>query len=263
MAMMAAAQIVAADPVAVSLQLGGYRAVIGSAHACREAALALRAMAFRNGKTDADRFDDDCQHGCVTTTTGTAKVAFRVRVFDDSATLSGSYTGQHYDLSSLRAMQGPYLELGRFCQSEGPVDTAAVRLAWAALGVLVDRACVGLMFGCSSFPGADPERHCAELALLWTRHLGPEALRPRRLSVNAVDLPSSAVNNANLPPLLRSYLGMGGWVSDHAVRDPDLDRLHVFTGLAIDAIPEPRKARLRALAQAAQSTPLDLAPAAP
>jgi L-ornithine Nalpha-acyltransferase len=32
-----------------------------------------------------------------------------------------------------------------------------------------------------------------------------------------------------LPPLLRTYLGMGGWVSDHAVVDRELDTLHVFT----------------------------------
>ena len=41
---------------------------------------------------------------------------------------------------------------------------------------------------------------------------------------------------------------MGGWVSDHAVIDRDLDTLHVFTGLAIAAIPPHRAAALRALA---------------
>jgi hypothetical protein len=42
---------------------------------------------------------------------------------------------------------------------------------------------------------------------------------------------------------------MGGWVSDHAVLDPDLDTTHVFTALTIAAIPAPRTRALRALAQ--------------
>ena len=52
----------------------------------------------------------------------------------------------------------------------------------------------------------------------------------------------------HMPPLLRTYLGMGGWVSDHAVIDRDLDTLHVFTGVEVGAIPDRRKRALRALA---------------
>ena len=50
-----------------------------------------------------------------------------------------------------------------------------------------------------------------------------------------------------MPPLLRSYLLMGGRVSDHAVVDHAMNTLHVFTGLEISAIPESRKKLLRAL----------------
>ncbi len=52
-----------------------------------------------------------------------------------------------------------------------------------------------------------------------------------------------------MPPLLRSYLLMGGWVSDHAVVDRQMNTLHVFTGLEISAIPAARKRLLRAVAQ--------------
>ena len=51
-----------------------------------------------------------------------------------------------------------------------------------------------------------------------------------------------------MPPLLRSYPAMGGWVSDHAVVDRDLNTLHVFTGLEIAAIPPARVKALRAVA---------------
>jgi L-ornithine Nalpha-acyltransferase len=51
-----------------------------------------------------------------------------------------------------------------------------------------------------------------------------------------------------MPPLLRTYLAMGGWVGDHAVVDRELGTLHVFTALEIRAIPEARARLLRGLA---------------
>jgi hypothetical protein len=48
---------------------------------------------------------------------------------------------------------------------------------------------------------------------------------------------------------------MGGWVSDHAVIDPMMNTLHVFTAVPIAAIPEGRARLLRALAE--PSTPRD------
>jgi putative hemolysin len=44
-----------------------------------------------------------------------------------------------------------------------------------------------------------------------------------------------------MPPLLRAYLLMGGWVSDHAVIDYKLNTLHVFTGLEVRKIPHEKK----------------------
>ena len=52
---------------------------------------------------------------------------------------------------------------------------------------------------------------------------------------------------ARMPPLLRTYLLMGGWVSDHAVFDRKRETMHVFTAVDINAIPKARKRLLRAL----------------
>ena len=246
--------------------MGSYSACISTAPDIRAKALALRSQAFRKGGADEDAFDTFSLHGVVIRAPDKPVVAFRARVLLGAADLARCYTGQVYDLGPLVSAPGPCLELGRFCQSDGPPDVMALRLAWAALSVLVDSTGTRMMIGCSSLPGADPEPHRATLSLLRARHLGPVALRPGKLSPLAVDLPDDQDTDAPLPPLLRSYLGMGGWVSDHAVRDPNLDTLHLFTGLEIAAIPEPRKARLRALAQVARqgdANPLDVAPAAP
>lgn len=262
----AAARSVAARDDSICLQLGAYRAVISRDADIRQQALVLRTKAFGQGKPDEDRFDADCLHGLVDSPPGQVKVAFRARLIPNASGLADTYTGQFYDLSPLTTLQGPFLDLGRVCQSDGPSDATALRLAWAALAAMVDGLGVRMLIGCSSFRGAQPEKHRSALAALRENHLGPVPLRPHRMSPTAIDLPRTGAGPASLPHLLRSYLNMGGWVSDHAVQDTQLDTLHVFTGLCVDAIPEPRKHRLRALAKLARSArpkPLDLAPAAP
>ncbi len=59
--------------------------------------------------------------------------------------------------------------------------------------------------------------------------------------------PNLKLAQMRMPPLLRTYLMMGGWVSDHAVIDTHMNTLHVFTGLEIRAIPPGRKKLLRAI----------------
>jgi L-ornithine Nalpha-acyltransferase len=250
----------------VCLTLGRYRAEIGSSDAILSRALELRQQAYAHpGHTDADAFDSASLHGLVTdTASGRTSVAFRVRVFATTTDLSDSYTGQFYDLSPLSRSSGPCLELGRLCQDTTRVDPAALRVAWAALTQLADAQGVAILIGCSSFAGADMHRHAPALATLKAHHLGPAALRPLRKSPLAFDLPGSDIFPGPLPPLLRSYLSLGGWVSDHAVCDPLLDTVHVFTGLCVADIPDLRKQRLRALANSlATPQPLDVLPAAP
>lgn len=250
----------------LSLVLGPYLARIGTAHDLRRTAQGLRDQAFApRGGTDSDAFDDPSLHGLVShVASDTPCVAFRVRIFDRPADLAQSYTAQSYDLTPLTRLGGAVLELGRLCQSSRHPHPAALRAAWAALTALADRHAVTLLIGCSSFPGSDPRHHAAALASLRAHHLGPVSLRPGRRADLAVDLPGPEVTPGPLPPLLRSYLAMGGWVGDHAVRDPALDTLHVFTGLRVADIPDIRRDRLRALVRRATSVPpLDVARAAP
>jgi hypothetical protein len=97
-------------------------------------------------------------------------------------------------------------------------------------------------------PISTPSRFCR------ARHLAPRRWLPRvkapsvfrfgKLSRGKPDLKRAT---AEMPPLLRTYLMMGGWVSDHAVIDRDLGTLHVFTGLEISAVPAGRARILRRL----------------
>ena len=243
------------------LSHGIYTARLAATPGDLRAALALRHLRFRElrglpgGAGDADAFDDICTHVLVTNASGDLVCCFRVLPFAVGADLDRSYAAQFYDLTTLRHLSRPALELGRFCLHPDHGHPDILRLAWAALTRLVDAAGAGMLFGCSSFDGADPARHRAALGHLARLHIGPAGLAPD--AVNPAVLPANqlrlSANDATLrpsdmPPLLRTYLAMGGWVSGHAVIDHDLNTLHVFTGLEIAAIPPNRARALRALA---------------
>lgn len=214
--------------------------------------LAARGLC-RPGGRETDAFDAVSQHVLIEDADqGRLLACFRVQVLP-SAQMCNGYAGQFYDLACFEGAPGLAMELGRFCVHPGVDNPEVLRLAWAAITRLVDDHAIWLLFGCTSFLGADVALHQDGLAHLHQHHLAPEALRPGRKSPQSLALPTHPVNPRHaltaLPPLLRSYLGMGGWVSDHAVIDQDLDTLHVFTGLEVARIPAARARALRALAQ--------------
>jgi L-ornithine Nalpha-acyltransferase len=240
-----------------SLSRGRYRVRLAAGADDVAAAQRLRHLAFwvargraREDGLDADPFDDPARHVLVEeSSTGALVACYRVQIHEGH-TLGQSYAAQYYDLSRLTRFPGPMLELGRFCLAPDQHDPDILRLAWGAMARLVDDAGVGLMFGCSSFAGADPAPHAGALAGLIAR-TAPEAWRPDPRAPERValrDVAASPAPSAPLPALLRTYLSMGGWVSDHAVIDRQLDTLHVLTGVEIAAIPPARARALRLIA---------------
>ncbi len=237
------------------LRRGGYVAR-ALARAEMAAALDLRSQVFRKGQPDEDRFDALCDHFVVAPDGGGAAVcAFRLLTLDSGRNATQSYSGQRYDLARFAAMPTPVLELGRFCVAPGAADAVILQLAWAMLAAMVDRTGAGMLMGCSSFAGTDPAPYRAGFDLLAQAHLAPAPLAPGRMSAEFHDFARTARPVADrraalgtLPSLLRSYLGLGGWVSDHAVIDRDLHTLHVFTALETAKVPAVRARALRALA---------------
>jgi len=234
------------------LTRGIYTARLADGLQDMDAALMLRQLCFRAGqaRSDLDRFDAACRHVLVTAGGGVV-ACFRVQKFAKAQSLSDSYAAQFYDLTPLEPQPRPMLELGRFCLHPAHTDPDILRLGWAALTRLVDDTRAQLLFGCSSFPGADAHKHLSALGHLAHHHLGPETIRPQRRAPESIDLRllADTTHTPPLPPLLKTYLSMGGWVSDHAVLDRDLDTTHVFTALAIAAIPPARARALRLIAQ--------------
>ena len=216
----------------------------------------LRAEIFRGDAKarDLDAIDPHCLHGLIEQVSDGALVGcFRMLPLKNGAQIDMSYSAQYYDLSKFYEYSDPLLELGRFCVAAHLNDPDILRVALGAVTRFVDDNAIACLFGCSSFAGTDPAPYWPGFAHLSAHHGAPERLAPGRNAQDIIDLaqggpacPKEAV--ATLPGLLRSYLMMGGWVSDHAVVDRDLGTLHVFTGVEIAAIPPARKRVLRALA---------------
>ncbi len=247
------------------IDTGRYRARLATSQDDLHRAQALRAQVFRRGSVarDTDEFDDRCRHVVLEATgDGALLGAFRLLSLPNGRALETSYAAQFYDLTPLAGIDRPMVEVGRFCLAPGAGDADVMRVVWAAFARLVDEEGIGTFFGCSSFPGPDPAVHRDPLALLAARHLGPKAVRPGERAAEIVGMSGPAMAGADLkrgqrlmPPLLRAYLAMGGWVSDHAVIDRDLGTVHVFTALDVAAIPPARARILRSIA--ASRTPAE------
>jgi putative hemolysin len=229
--------------------------------------LAVQRLRFRcfvdpgGGGRDEDAFDAVCRHMLVEEAgTGALAACCRLMPFPDAGQIGKSYSAQFYDLSLLSGLDLPMAEVGRFCVAPERRDGEVLRVAWAALTGFVDDEKIAMLFGCSSFSGTDPTRYLDTFELLREKYLAPLRWRPQKKAPEVVALaapqcPPADLRNAlrTMPPLLRSYLAMGGRVSDHAVIDRQLRTMHVFTGLETGGVP-PTRARL--LREAAAGRPL-------
>lgn len=203
-------------------------------------------------RLDRDEFDPVCRHVMIEEVrTGKLVCCFRMLPLSDGSEISRSYSAKYYELSNLASYPGRMVEMGRFCIHPAYRDPNILRAAWGAMSRFVDQEGIELLFGCSSFHGVDAEAYMDAFALLKEKHLAPKRWLPRVKAPKVFRFarklrfkrPDMKLALRRMPPLLRSYLVMGGWVSDHAVIDTELNTLHVFTGIEIKRVP-PARARL-------------------
>lgn len=147
------------------------------------------------------------------------------------------YSSDEYDITCLIDYPGEVLELGRSCVAADYRGRPTMQLMWSGLAAYVVNYDIALMFGCASLPGCDPSAHKEALTYLYYHHLAPPGMRPVALPERYVDmrmLPPESVNaeegfeklrldprmgGNNLPPLIKGYMRVGGYVGDGAVID--------------------------------------------
>ena len=98
---------------------------------------------------------------------------------------------------------------------------------------MLDRG-IELIFGVASFHGTDPEPLAEALSFLHHRHLAPPDLRVRARPEHflAMDrLPFEAIDPARalqaIPPLIKAYLRLGGFVGEGAYVDHDFNTIDI------------------------------------
>ncbi len=232
---------------------GAYRVRLADTREDVRAAQRLRYHSFirdtgaapRSDGLDSDAYDADCAHILIELEkTGELVCCFRMMMLAGGHEVARSYSAQYYDLAALSAFPARMVEMGRFCVHPDHRSPHVLRVAWQAMTRYVDAHRIELLFGCSSFEGSDAEAHADALALLRARHLAPRRWLPRpkapkifRFASVLGRQPDPKRGMMRMPPLLRGYLSLGGWVSDHAVIDEDMNTLHVFTGVEMKQVP--------------------------
>ena len=195
-------------------------------------------------RRDFDRFDDDCDHLLVIDHAQGAVVG-TYRFIRRAVALrhGGFYSAAEYDLRGLPDHPGEILELGRSCTDASARSGPAAKLMWRAISAYVFHYRIELMFGCASLSGTDPDALALPLSYLHHFHLAPDALCVRalpdryvamdRLAKDSID-PAQA--QAVLPPLIKGYLRLGGFVGDGAVIDRQFNTTDVAIVVKTDLV---------------------------
>jgi L-ornithine Nalpha-acyltransferase len=245
----------------VDIRSGRLQVRLAESSADIDAAQALRYRVFYEGlgarpaagyavrRRDVDRFDGDCDHllvldhgrGSPETVVGTYRLIRRAAAMR----LGGFYSAAEYDIRRLVAQPGEILELGRSCVDAAYRQRPTMQLLWSGIAAYVFHFDIALMFGCASLSGTAPDLLAAPLSYLHHYHLAPPSLRPTALAHRYVDMrrmPPDAIDPtstlAALPPLIKGYLRLGGFVGDGAVIDEQFNTTDVCVVVKTDLVAE-------------------------
>ncbi|TCZ55284.1 GNAT family N-acetyltransferase [Roseicella aquatilis] len=234
---------VVAEPGFAELRAGNLGVRLAETEAEIDASLALRYRVFyeemgahpdaetRASRRDRDEFDAVADHLLVVdhdlgegprSVVGTYRLIRRA----GAAQVGRFYSAAEYDLAPLLALPGEILELGRSCVDADHRNRGTMQLLWRGIAAYIFQHQVEVMFGCASLHGTDLEALAPMLTYLHAHHLAPEPIRPRALPeryvrmdrMDPAALDTRAVLN-ELPPLIKGYLRLGGFVGDGAVLD--------------------------------------------
>jgi putative hemolysin len=197
---------------------------------------------------DSDEFDEVCDHLLVIdrdrgpgpeAVVGTYRLMLRER----GEAFGRFYTASEYDISRIIAYPGRIMELGRSCVDAAYRTRSTMQMLWRGIATYVMDNNVDLMFGCASLPGTDPQVLAVPLSFLAHNHMAPDFLLPRALPERYIDMRLLAPEEIDakqallaLPPLVKGYLRLGGWVGDGAVIDAQFNTTDVCVMVKTDRV---------------------------
>lgn len=195
-------------------------------------------------KQDVERIDDFCDILLVIDHSNDKIVGtYRFMLREAAEQYGGYYTAGEFDIHKLVTFPGQIMELGRSCVHKDYRTRPTMQLLWRGISAYIKANNVGLCFGCGSFQGTDVSKYSHALSYLYYNHLAPQELRTSALPVHyqAMNLlPQKEVNSKiamkQLPPLIKGYLRLGGFIGDGAYIDRAFNSIDVCIIVKMDTL---------------------------
>jgi putative hemolysin len=201
-------------------------------------------------RRDFDPFDQVCDHLLVLDRRrgdGPSGIVGTYRLIRRSAAakMGRFYSSAEYDIQPMIDFPREVLEAGRSCIEKDARNTATMQMLWRGIALYAFHYNIQVMFGCASLPGTDPSQHALPLSYLHHHHLAPPEIRVRALASRYVKMDTLAPGTyderkamARVPPLIKGYLRLGGFVGDGAVIDPEFNTTDVFIIVKTELVTE-------------------------
>lgn len=171
---------------------------------------------------DEDHFDAFCKHLIVRDArTCDAVGTYRILSPHAARAAGGYYSDQEFDLHRLAHVASRTVEVGRSCIHPDYRAGTVISLLWGALTQYVIAHSYEYFIGCASISIADGGYAASTIYReVAARHLAPLEYRV----VPRCPLPLKALRpgaRCELPPILKGYLRLGGYVCGEPAWDPD------------------------------------------
>lgn len=178
---------------------------------------------------DYDELDDWCEHLLVRDASDGRIVACTRLLTDVQARRLGHfYSEGEFDLGSVLALPGRFLEIGRTCVDPAQRGGAALSILWSGLAEYVTQGRFRYLMGCASIT---PGPHGFAVDAIY-RSLPPHSLGSSELGVRSRrTVPEHlrcARDESGVPPLLQAYLRLGCQVLGDPYWDEDFNVMDVF-----------------------------------
>ena len=151
-----------------------------------------------------------------------------------ATTTTDFYSEQEFELSNIIFAPEEILELGRSCIDGQYRRKGAMQLLLRGISEYIETYGIKIILGCGSIHGTDLAASEKLLSYLYHYHLAPKSIQPKALSdrfqdMNILnkDMICADTIQSELPPLLKGYLRVGGYVGVGAVIDQQFNTIDV------------------------------------
>jgi putative hemolysin len=193
---------------------------------------------------DIDKFDFSCDHLIIIDKkTDTFIGTYRLI---SSLFTNKFYSETEFNLQNIVALSGTKLELGRACVHRDYRNGSSIALLWRGITEYMKETGTKYMFGCSSVKTTDKQNIAAIYKNLSNNYLASQVclVTPKRkFKIKDFDVLTNSVSKEaedgaveKIPPLIKSYLNMGGLICGEPAYDKKFKCADLFTLFNIDSL---------------------------